>query len=69
MVVNRMLPGPSIEICQDDTVIVNVFNNLHLAEGMSMHWHGITQRNQVAMDGVAMITQCPINAYSMFEYR
>ena len=64
-----MLPGPTIEICQGDVVDVTVFNNLHLAEGTSIHWHGITQKNQVAMDGVAMITQCPIFPHTSFQYK
>jgi len=69
MVVNRMLPGPAIEVCEGDTVSVKVFNNLHLSEETSIHWHGILQKGTQYMDGVGMITQCAIPTYSSFEYR
>ena len=69
MVVNRMLPGPAIEVCEGDTVSVKVSNNLHLSEETSIHWHGILQKGTQYMDGVGMITQCAIPTYSSFEYR
>ncbi|XP_063981169.1 uncharacterized protein LOC135164602 isoform X2 [Diachasmimorpha longicaudata] len=42
-VVNRQLPGPPIEICQGDRLIVDV-TNLLFAETTSLHWHGSTFR-------------------------
>lgn len=69
MVINRMLPGPSIQVCLGDEIQVRLHNHLHMSEGTSIHWHGITQRGTPFMDGVSQITQCPINAHSYFEYR
>lgn len=43
VVVNRQLPGPSIDVCKDDTVIVDVKNSL-LGESTTIHWHGLHQR-------------------------
>lgn len=43
LVVNRMMPGPALEVCQGDTVVVDVVNNL-MGEGTAIHWHGIHQR-------------------------
>lgn len=68
-VVNRMLPGPALHICQGDTVTVNVYNQLSDFEGTSIHWHGILQEGTPHMDGVAMVTQCPISAHSIFQYK
>ncbi|XP_045202845.2 uncharacterized protein LOC123556306 [Mercenaria mercenaria] len=69
LVVNRMLPGPAIHVCEGDTVIVNVVNDLAGGEGTSIHWHGILQHGSQHMDGVGMVTQCPIQAETSFEYR
>ena len=71
MSVNRMLPGPLIQVCLHDTIDVVVRNNLRMGEGTSVHWHGIYQKNKNSqyMDGVGMITQCPINAKTSFRYK
>lgn len=37
-VVNRMLPGPQINVCYGDIIKVNVYNLLHMFEGTSIHW-------------------------------
>ncbi|KAL4235459.1 multicopper oxidase [Mactra antiquata] len=68
-VVNRMMPGPAIHVCQYDEVVVNVYNELTDFEGTSIHWHGILQEGTPHMDGVAMVTQCPIPVHSAFQYR
>ncbi|XP_060581710.1 uncharacterized protein LOC132738260 [Ruditapes philippinarum] len=68
-VVNRMLPGPGIHVCEGDTVIVNVKNHLAGGVGTSIHWHGILQNGSQHMDGVAMVTQCPIPEGATFQYR
>ncbi|XP_071124881.1 uncharacterized protein [Mytilus edulis] len=67
--VNRMLPGPGIHVCYNDTIVVNVHNKLEGSEGTSVHWHGIHQRESQFMDGVAMVTQCPILPYTSFQYK
>ncbi|XP_030377482.1 iron multicopper oxidase fer1 [Scaptodrosophila lebanonensis] len=66
-VVNRMMPGPSIEVCEGDILVVDVQNNL-LGESTTMHWHGLHQRWSPYMDGVPHITQCPISPHSSFRY-
>nr|XP_006811810.1 PREDICTED: laccase-6-like [Saccoglossus kowalevskii] len=66
--VNRMLPGPSIEVCHGDTVIVDVINHLDNGEGVTIHWHGQHMRGSQYMDGASMITQCPITYGSTFRY-
>lgn len=55
-------------MCEGDTIEVKVTNNL-IAEGTSIHWHGILQRNSQHMDGTAFVTQCPITKNSYFTYR
>lgn len=66
-VVNRMMPGPIIEVCLDDTIIVDVKNRL-MSEGTTIHWHGMHQRASPYMDGVPHVTQCPIPAGQNFRY-
>ncbi|XP_069129876.1 uncharacterized protein [Argopecten irradians] len=68
LVINRMLPGPAIHVCEGDTVLVNVHNKLN-GHGMGIHWHGILQRGTPYMDGVGMLTQCPIPEFTSFQYR
>ncbi|XP_022095251.1 laccase-like [Acanthaster planci] len=68
-VVNRQFPGPSIEVCEWDTIEVKVENNLVGSEGVTIHWHGLHQRGTPHMDGTPLITQCPIPFGSSFTYR
>lgn len=48
---NRMIPGPSIQVCENDKVVVDVENHM---EGMevTIHWHGKwrTQQQHSAMN-------------------
>ncbi|TRY73881.1 hypothetical protein TCAL_12804 [Tigriopus californicus] len=67
IVVNRMMPGPMVAVCQGDKVIVDVINHLH-TEVTSMHFHGEHMNGYQYMDGVPHITQCPINPASKFRY-
>lgn len=68
MVVNRMMPGPSIEVCEGDMIVADVRNHL-LGDSTTIHWHGMHQRNSPYMDGVPHISQCPISPHSTFRYR
>ena len=68
-VVNKMLPGPAIQVCRGDEIVVNVANKLHSFEAISIHWHGLKQSGTPHMDGIAMITQCPILPFTTFQYR
>ena len=57
------------KVCENDTIVVNVVNHLTNGEGTSIHWHGVLQHDSQFMDGVAMVTQCPIPIRGSFEYR
>ncbi|KAK3388473.1 multicopper oxidase-domain-containing protein [Sordaria brevicollis] len=63
---NGTYPGPLIEACWGDTVIVHVTNNLD-DEGSVIHWHGLRQYYNNDQDGVGM-TQCPIARGSTWTY-
>ena len=67
-VANRLMPGPSIEVCKGDTIVVNVENRLDNDETTSIHWHGMRQKNTNFMDGTPMITQCPIFKNNRMKY-
>jgi FtsP/CotA-like multicopper oxidase with cupredoxin domain len=64
-----MLPGPAIEVCQNDTIVVNVINNLKDGAFVSIHWHGLTQNKTPYMDGMIGITQCGIEQQTTFQYK
>ncbi|XP_076239494.1 uncharacterized protein LOC143182413 [Calliopsis andreniformis] len=67
LVVNRQMPGPAIEVCQGDRIIVDVINLLH-SESTTMHWHGQHHVETPYMDGVPYVSQCPILPGSSFRY-
>lgn len=66
---------PTIELMVNDTVSINVFNELpkgfpQVADGITIHWHGFYMWHAAAwMDGAAYVTQCPISRTSNFTYR
>ncbi|XP_021372474.1 L-ascorbate oxidase-like [Mizuhopecten yessoensis] len=66
--VNGKFPGPSIVVYEGQEVVVHVTNAL-LMEGVTIHWHGIYQRGTPWMDGVDMVSQCPISPGQSFTYR
>lgn len=55
-------------MCKGDTVVADVKNQMPGSE-TSIHWHGIRQRETPWMDGVPMVTQCPIMEGQTFRYR
>lgn len=65
--INFQLPGPSLFVCKDDIVVVDLTNE---AEGAAtaIHWHGIRQLKTQFMDGVPYVTQCPIPFGAKFRY-
>ncbi|XP_008487811.1 laccase [Diaphorina citri] len=67
-VVNRQLPGPAVDVCVGDHVIVNLHNGL-MEESTSIHWHGHHQVDSPYMDGVPHLTQCPVPPRSTFRYK
>lgn len=78
IVVNKQMPGPHIQVCEGDKIVVDVKNSMP-GEGLTVHWHGLTQTGPMwstpssfsgtpYMDGVPGITQCPIQAGASFRY-
>ncbi|XP_060863791.1 uncharacterized protein LOC132940296 [Metopolophium dirhodum] len=68
LAVNRMLPGPSIQVCEGDKVVVDVLNHMHGME-LVIHWHGLHQKGTQYYDGVPYVTQCPIHEGNTFRYQ
>ena len=68
ILVNDRFPGPTLEIMEGSEISVKVINQLQF-EGISIHWHGIHLLNNVWMDGVPYLTQCPILPRQSFMYR
>ncbi|XP_066265508.1 uncharacterized protein [Branchiostoma lanceolatum] len=66
--INKQFPGPTIIVWKGAQVAIHVTNKL-IQEGVSIHWHGITQQNTPWMDGVGSVSQCPINPGEGFTYR
>ncbi|CAG7891085.1 unnamed protein product [Brassica rapa] len=64
--VNGKFPGPTIYANEDDTILVNVVNNVKY--NVSIHWHGIRQLRTGWADGPAYITQCPIKPGHSYMY-
>ena len=65
--INGIAPGPTIIVYEGQKVIVSVNNRL-ITESTSIHWHGMDMRNTPWMDGVVLVTQCPIDPYETFRY-
>ena len=68
LVVNNRMPGPTIVTRLGQELKVTVINSL-FSESISIHWHGLHQRGTPWMDGVPMITQCPILPNTNFTYK
>ncbi|KAF9951985.1 hypothetical protein BGZ72_006586, partial [Mortierella alpina] len=64
--VNGVFPPPPINVTRNDTLVINVINQLDVPT--SLHAHGLFQTGNVHMDGAAMVTQCPIPAGANFTY-
>ena len=67
LAINGRIPGPTLIVNYNQTVSVNVFNNL-LEDVVTIHWHGLDQRNTNFMDGVEHVTQCGAAPRSSFRY-
>ena len=65
--VNERISGPTLIVHEDQYVIVDVFNHLS-SEGVTIHWHGIHQKDTPWMDGVAAVSQAPIVPGGRFRY-
>ncbi|XP_076392108.1 uncharacterized protein LOC100876484 isoform X2 [Megachile rotundata] len=65
---NRQLPGPTIQVCENDILVIDVINRLP-GKAAAMHWRGQSQVESPFMDGAPLITQCPIPSYTTFQYK
>ncbi|XP_011307315.1 laccase-1 isoform X2 [Fopius arisanus] len=65
---NRQLPGPSIQVCENDILVVDIVNRLP-GRASAIHWRGQNQVETPSMDGVPLVTQCPISSYTTFQYK
>nr|ATG88100.1 laccase-2-like protein [Plutella xylostella] len=65
--INDMVPGPSINVCMNDIIVVEVENRIP-DQDIALHWHGVEQKGTPFMDGVPMVTQCPIGFGSKYKY-
>ncbi|KAI3458488.1 hypothetical protein Pfo_015151 [Paulownia fortunei] len=65
--VNGMYPGPTLEVNNGDTLVVNVVNRAHY--NITIHWHGIRQIRTGWADGPEFVTQCPIRPGGSYTYR
>lgn len=61
---NKQVPGPLIRVTAGEAIRIKVTNDL--PEPTSVHWHGLIIPNE--MDGVAGITQLPIQPGDTFSY-
>ena len=66
--INGQMPGPTIITHENQRLNITVFNELKNVEGISIHWHGMHQRDTQEADGVAYITQRPILPNQQFTY-
>ncbi|GMI65850.1 laccase 17 [Hibiscus trionum] len=66
LTVNRKFPGPRLVAREGDRVIVKVVN--HIANNVTLHWHGIRQLTTGWSDGPSYITQCPIQTNQSYIY-
>eukprot|EP01065_Artemidia_motanka_P035079 TRINITY_DN43000_c0_g1_i1.p1 TRINITY_DN43000_c0_g1~~TRINITY_DN43000_c0_g1_i1.p1 ORF type:complete len:749 (+),score=225.39 TRINITY_DN43000_c0_g1_i1:50-2296(+) len=62
----KPFPGPVVKVRQGGRVRVKVENKMDTP--VSVHWHGLHQRNQVWMDGTPGFTECGIPYNSHFTY-
>ncbi|KAH9303358.1 hypothetical protein KI387_014941, partial [Taxus chinensis] len=65
--VNGQFPGPAIVAREGDRVIIKVTN--HVANNVTIHWHGIRQLRSGWADGPAYVTQCPIQTGQSYKYK
>ncbi|KAL0272318.1 UNVERIFIED_CONTAM: hypothetical protein PYX00_005342 [Menopon gallinae] len=68
LTVNRQFPGPNLRVCQNDIIVVDVVNRIP-GHSFGVHWRGQSQIESPYMDGVPMVTQCPIPSFTTFQYK
>ncbi|XP_055626798.1 uncharacterized protein LOC129768885 [Toxorhynchites rutilus septentrionalis] len=66
--VNGKHTGPVLDVCERDFIVIDVENRIP-GRSISIHWTGQSQRHTPFMDGVSMVTQCPIVSFTTFQYK
>lgn len=67
LTINRQLPGPAIQVCEGDRIVVDLYNE-QLSDTETIHWHGQHMRGQQYYDGVPFATQCPIVGAFRYDF-
>eukprot|EP00945_MAST-04E_sp_MAST-4E-sp1_P005834 g5834.t1 len=67
ILVNGQYPGPTVQVNVNDTVSINVVNNL-LSESTTIHWHGIHPYETPWTDGTLGVSQAGIRPGENFTY-
>jgi FtsP/CotA-like multicopper oxidase with cupredoxin domain len=49
-------------------MVVDIVNRVP-GQGFGIHWRGQPQKETPVMDGVPMVTQCPIASSTTFQYK
>ncbi|CAO2197108.1 unnamed protein product [Urochloa humidicola] len=65
--VNGQFPGPTLEVREGDTLVINVVNRAQY--DVTIHWHGIRQLRTGWADGPEFVTQCPIKPGGSYKYK
>lgn len=65
--INNQWPLPVLRATVNDTVIINVNNQLG-NQSTTLHFHGLFQNGTTQMDGPSQVSQCPIPANSSLTY-
>ncbi|XP_057524992.1 laccase-12-like [Amaranthus tricolor] len=65
--VNGQFPGPTLEVYEGDTLVVNVVNRAKY--NVTIHWHGVRQMRTGWADGPEFVTQCPIRPGGSYTYK
>jgi len=66
--VNELLHYPIISACEGDRIVIDVANNLQNGDSTAIHWHGMDMRDTQWMDGVPMVSQCPLPMADSLTY-
>uniref|UniRef100_A0A0E0MBL4 Laccase n=1 Tax=Oryza punctata TaxID=4537 RepID=A0A0E0MBL4_ORYPU len=67
MTVNGEFPGPTLEINEGDSLIINLINRGRY--NVTLHWHGVRQMRTGWSDGPEFVTQCPVRPGQSYRYR
>ncbi|XP_008804167.2 laccase-3-like [Phoenix dactylifera] len=65
--VNGQYPGPTLEVRDGDTLVINAVNRAKY--NITLHWHGVHQNRTGWADGPEYLTQCPIMPGGSYTYR